>query len=463
MRMNGDVESYLDSLKTRLLAALLLSALVACDAGPEAPEEPPPLPEREVLACDSEWLPEPDQGVCPTGADPARGLAAFRTACAQCHVRSDGWDLAHFGYSDATIVRRALGHVDEASACSIVAWVRGLDVPRKGRHHRPFRPGCAVAGSDEAFGRQLFPGDRWPSDMTREQLLALRPRELPVALPMLPWSDEASRTDWMPEQPLPEALLAERDGALGAAIDAYVEARTTERLLHAVAVFRELTDGPEGSGRICEGVEGFNTTAEACFQVRKWMAALAGQHVLRFGLEDQVPEAIVDLWWDVGGAEASISSRNPDVRPVHAHSGATWMYLSWSLDPLSQRSLPFYFPEMTKDVGLKRHAVYTMLYSAALASEGPESSRAYELVLNAHLRMPPHWSYDALVWGLNLLLSNHERGLRPSTPEERECARRTMEVLRLGVTEPLTSSGLSGEQRTQALTMIDQVSAGLRE
>ncbi|HZI14440.1 MAG TPA: hypothetical protein VE153_29000 [Myxococcus sp.] len=446
----------------RLFPCLLLLALAACGSEPPAPEQPV-LPALEVLPCQEEAKPEVDVGVCPPGAVPEAGLAAFRTECAQCHVNSDGWDLAHFGFSDADIVRRASAHVDPATACNIVAWVRGLDVPRKGPSHRPFRPGCAVALNDEAFGRQLFAGDLWPKDLTREGLLALRPREAATALPMLPWSDEGSRTDWMPEQPLPEALLAAREGALRTAIEAYGEAPGTERLLHAVAVFRELTEGPEGSGRICEGVEGFHTTAEPCFQARKWMAALAGLHVLRAGLEDRVPGEVVDLWWDVGAAEATLSSRNPSIRPIHAPSGSTWMYLSWSLDPLRQRTLPFYFPELVKNAGLGRHSAYTMLYSAALASESPGSERPYELVLAAVIRAPHRWSYDAAEWGLNLLLSNHARGLRPATPEARERARTSMGYLRGTVTRYMQPTYFMPEQQEKLSALVDQVAAGLQE
>lgn len=452
---------------SRLFPSLLLLALTACDAGTEPRPEPEPivLPELEVLPCEAEARPEADVGACPAGADPTQGLAAFRTACAQCHVHSDGWDLAHFGYSDADIVRRASAHVDTATACSIVAWVRGLDVPRKGPTHRPFRPGCAVAATDGAFGRQLFRGDLWPRDLTREQLLALRPREVATALPMLPWSDETSRTDWMPERPLPETLLAEHDGALRAAIDAYVEDRTTERLLHAAALFRELTEGDAGSGRICEGPEGFHTTPEPCFQARKWMAALAGQHVLRFGLEDQVPGEVVDLWWDVGAAEATIASRNSPSRAVHDQSGSTWMYLSWSLDPLRQRTLPFYFPELVEQAGLGRHTVYSMLYSAALASEErPDTARAYELVLAAAAsRAPQQWSYDATAWGLDLLLSGQARGLRPATPEERERARTFMSYMRVHVSMSLEPTYFTREQQKELQALVDQVVAGLQE
>jgi hypothetical protein len=445
-----------------LFPSLLLLVLAACGEAPPAPEQPAP-PEREVLPCEEAARPAADVGVCPSGAVPEEGLAAFRAACAQCHVNSDGWDLAHFGYSDEAIVRRASSHVDTATACSIAAWVRGLDVPRKGPGHRPFQPGCAVAADDEAFGRQLFADDRWPKDMTREQFLALRPREVATALPMLPWSDEKSRTDWMPEQPLPEALLAARDGALRAAIEAYGSEPRTEQLLQAVALFRELTEGPEGSGRICAGVEGFHTTPEPCFQARKWMAALAGLHVLRAGLQDRVPGEVVDLWWDVGAAEATIASRNPSIRPIHARSGSTWMYLSWSLDPLRQDTLTFYFPELVKHAGLGRHSAYSMLYSAALASEGPVREQLYLMVHDASVRTPARWSYDATAWGLNLLLSNHARGLRPATPEAREKARTFMGYLRHGVSRSEAPTYFTPQQQSELRALVDQVIAGLED
>ncbi|MFN2420490.1 MAG: hypothetical protein ABR527_03835, partial [Gemmatimonadota bacterium] len=54
------------------------------------PEEPPPAPPADVVA----------------------GRAAFTTVCAACHSSRDGFDLAFFGFSDSTIVRRAVFHVD---------------------------------------------------------------------------------------------------------------------------------------------------------------------------------------------------------------------------------------------------------------------------------------------------------------------------------------------------------------
>ncbi|WP_164010633.1 hypothetical protein [Pyxidicoccus trucidator] len=228
-------------------------------------------------------------------------------------------------------------------------------------------------------------------------------------------------------------------------------------------MLHELTEGPEGAGRICEGVEGFHTTPEPCFQARKWMAALAGLHVLRSGLQDRVPGEVVDLWWDVGAAEATIASRNSDLRPIHAPSGSTWMYLSWSLDPLRQNTLTFYFPELVKHAGLGRHSAYTMLYSAALASEGPVSEHPYLLVQAASGRTPVRWSYDATAWGLNLLLSNHARGLRPATPEARARARTYMGYLRHDVSRYEAPTYFTARQQSALNALVDQVVAGLED
>jgi len=75
---------------------------------------------------------DPEKALDPAELDAAlkEGLEAFRFpgergACVGCHA-PDGYDLAKVGYSDANIRRRALGHVDDQKAESLVKYVHAL-------------------------------------------------------------------------------------------------------------------------------------------------------------------------------------------------------------------------------------------------------------------------------------------------------------------------------------------------
>ncbi|MBI4513785.1 MAG: hypothetical protein HY702_06705, partial [Gemmatimonadetes bacterium] len=94
-----------------------------------------------LAGCDS----EDSTPLEPTGPEPftpsaLRGHAAFVASCAPCHSTRDGFDLAFFAFTDTTIVRRAVNHVDTATALDIVAHIRSLDVKPVTRHVRPFQP-----------------------------------------------------------------------------------------------------------------------------------------------------------------------------------------------------------------------------------------------------------------------------------------------------------------------------------
>ena len=90
----------------------------------------------------------------PTGAlvdeppvvvgDPAAGMVAFGAECASCHATGDGLDLAFFDFTDTTIVRRAVAHVDTATALDIVAHINTLGVHPEDRHVRIFQPGTGT-------------------------------------------------------------------------------------------------------------------------------------------------------------------------------------------------------------------------------------------------------------------------------------------------------------------------------
>ncbi|GIT52818.1 MAG: hypothetical protein Ct9H300mP15_30310 [Gemmatimonadota bacterium] len=56
------------------------------------------------------------------------GRVAFKEECASCHAAGDGFDLAVFSFPDSTIIRRALGHVNELAANDIVAHIRTIQL-----------------------------------------------------------------------------------------------------------------------------------------------------------------------------------------------------------------------------------------------------------------------------------------------------------------------------------------------
>ena len=50
---------------------------------------------------------------------------AFQTSCGPCHASRDGFDLAYFGFPSADVIRRAVAHVDSATARDIAAFMLG--------------------------------------------------------------------------------------------------------------------------------------------------------------------------------------------------------------------------------------------------------------------------------------------------------------------------------------------------
>src|SRR5687768_3114826 len=63
--------------------------------------------------------------------DASRGRIAFERDCAKCHASRDGFDLARFSFTDTTILRRAVAHVDTATARDIVAYIRSVPASRQ--------------------------------------------------------------------------------------------------------------------------------------------------------------------------------------------------------------------------------------------------------------------------------------------------------------------------------------------
>ena len=266
----------------RLPPLLLLAALVGCDsAGPSPAADPGPAP----------GSPSQAQVI-------ADGIASFRTpgaiqdgaSCASCHA-PDGYDLAYFGFDDATLRRRVEPHLSEEHADRIVALVHALRqrdgiVPKAPLHSRPLQPGgrvlpgATVAARDLAFGRQAEVQGLFPRPVTspnearsaRDRWLALDVRELPIGIALNRWSEDphrgdASIADWLPDL----ARLPVDEGArdrLHALHDAYLADPTDARLFGLIDETRRLTSS------------GFDGNGER-FMAHKYESVLVAQHLFR--------------------------------------------------------------------------------------------------------------------------------------------------------------------------------------
>ncbi|AHG93519.1 hypothetical protein J421_5984 (plasmid) [Gemmatirosa kalamazoonensis] len=256
----------------------------------------------------------------------ALGHSAFVTSCAGCHASRDAFDVARFGFDDATIVRRAVKHVDSATARQIVAYVRWLQVPPIRRDTSLFQPGTTVLDDDRTFWRALTGTDGWPADLTPDKLRAIDPRTLSVPLRLPVWSSEADETDWMPERPLPAEILA---GGVQQALDAYYAAPSDETMLRAVTTFQ---DAMRTRTDMCTGEIAFKKRPDDCFEAMRWMSAFTAVHLLRSGRPPaSPPPALLDLWWDTGEAGVSRYFAHFPAEPTNVASA--WMYLAYSFAP----------------------------------------------------------------------------------------------------------------------------------
>src|SRR4026208_1733252 len=62
--------------------------------------------------------------------NPVLGRIAFEESCSGCHASQDAFDIRTFSFMDTTIIRRAVKHVDTATARNIVAYISTIAAPR---------------------------------------------------------------------------------------------------------------------------------------------------------------------------------------------------------------------------------------------------------------------------------------------------------------------------------------------
>ena len=198
----------------------------------------------------------------------ASGLAAWRkpdakgAACASCHT-PDAIDLAMIGYTDATILRRALTHLsaDDAEAVRTFVHAQRLRYGVKAAACDPyewhvFQPGGAPlagdgpAAQDEAFVEALKaqklrvatgPIAATDLDAAWTELATLNVKRVPLATPMARWTEDLfngpehrSINDWItavPQVPV--------DGRWYAAVDQYLANPTTDAMWSLVAMLED--------------------------------------------------------------------------------------------------------------------------------------------------------------------------------------------------------------------------------
>jgi mono/diheme cytochrome c family protein len=243
-----------------------------------------------------------------------RGMAVFRKegpkgACAGCHS-AGAIDLTFIGFSDATILRRAVPNVGPADAQTVVDLIHALRQrykvdrplhPRKFRFMQPGHdvlpevvdpgatppaadnPGAHDEARDRAFGQYLqnsvkllIAGDKITTldqaKAAQDQLLKLDLRKLQVGVPIERWTEDAFNgpasnvaTEWIPmlaRHPAP-AHLADAY----ALVDAYLADPSDANLWHFYEAIPSMTVGePEDLA--------------ARWSLRKYLAVQIASHML---------------------------------------------------------------------------------------------------------------------------------------------------------------------------------------
>ncbi len=378
--------------RSPLLPAVVVAFFAACTeaSGPAAPTPPAPPP--------------------PPNA--ALGRVAFEGECSGCHASLDGFDLRTFSFTDTTIIRRALGHVDSSTAKNIVAYIHTVQAPANPENIRLFQVGGGPLSSDFEFAMTLFGGDGWPAEMSTAQLLAIDPRTVRIAARLPIWSDEGNNLDWMPDLRLPAGILNYSGGMAAGAIAGYRAFPSRENLQRAVMALRTADRATANLAAPCLLDDTTRVNYRECFEVRRWTSTLVALHMLRYGMDQHLGTPVHDIWWDVGNAarrsRGNSTAANRIDNPVE--NWASWMFLGWSFDPSQHASV--YTGGGFRQLGLSRHATFIALRSEVARPKN--SASPYDDVANAVNFAPNGWAANVAMFGLRHLLERLQAGDRPS-------------------------------------------------
>lgn len=427
----------------RFVALASLALFAACSGAvddPTGPGVPPPAP------------PPPPP---PAGSDVALGKAALERECATCHASPDGFDLAFFSYPDSTIIRRAVGHVDTATAQRIVAYIRSLNTPHVARTARIFQPGGRTVQNDVDFAMNLFGQDAWPT-LTTAALRAIDPSKTPVALTFPLWSDELSNLDWLADSMPSPGILGFAGGRAANALTAYHASPTQANLLAAVAALRASDRDASNPAAPCLFNNQTRVEYLECFEVRRWGSSLVAQHMLRNGLTRSVGVEAAELWWDVGTPPRMAANKSNTSIANRTTNQIQWFYLGWIFEPGVHES--FYLENLLAGNGMKRLAVFVALRGQV--SRPPNSFDEHRSIYD-DLRMavrhaPNTWAYAAATFALNHCLERLNAGERPGTPGEKANSTTLIDQAMNEVAPKVTSAQLATLQN-----LANQVKARL--
>lgn len=352
----------------------------------------------------------PLEPASPKG-DAVLGRMAFEQSCSGCHASNDGFDLKTFGFTDTTIIRRAVKHVDTATARNIVAYIQSLSAPRNDEKLRLFQPKSAPLSGDVEFATALFGRDTWPADMTTDQLLAIDPRKVQIAIRLPVWADESSNMDWMPDFPLPAGVLDYSGGLAAGAIAGYRAAPTRENLVRAVNALKSADRASANPEAPCLLEDTLRVKYQECFDVRRWTSTLVALYMLRNGMDLNLGGGVHDVWWDVGNAarKSRADKSVPIANPIE--NWTSWMFLGWSFDP-SQHSSS-YLGGGFQLLGLTRHATFVALRSQVARPRN--SLSVYEDLVNAVRFAPAGWTLSVASFGLRNLNTRLAAGEGPTS------------------------------------------------
>jgi hypothetical protein len=276
------------------------------------------------------------------------------------------------------------------------------------------------ADNDVALARALFGADAWPAGWGEAELLAVDPTRVALAVDFPVWSDEQSATDWMPDAPLPRELLEDRGGLVQGTLAAYGSAPSEENLVRALRALKLVAHDPASSLAPCaQEADGALADPEACFQVARWTASLAGQHLIRYGLaydgEVAGRTTAQDAFWDVGQAARRSLVRNREPVADAETNWVSWMMLGWVFAPQNRASV--YHITGLNRVGLPRHGTWVTVRS--LAARRPGSPQPYtDLRVLATFGHGP-WLAGATASALAVLEAREARGEVPVDPAVR--------------------------------------------
>jgi hypothetical protein len=332
-----------------------------------------------------------------------------------------------FRFTDTTIIRRAVKHVDTATANNIVAYIHTVQSPSLPETTHLFQPGATRVGSDLEFATSLFGRDEWPATLTTTQLAAIDPRTVRIAVQLPIWSDEGNNLDWMPDQPLPGAILDYQGGMAAAAIAGYRAFPTRDNLLRAVNALRGADRATANQGAPCLLEDTTRVRYRDCFEVRRWTSTLVALHMMRYGMDQSLGGQVHDVWWDVGNAaRRSRADRTvPIANPVE--NWANWMYLGWSFDPSQHASV--YTGGAFRQLGLNRHATFIALRSEIARPRN--SSQPYADAANAVNFSPIAWVPAVATFGLTNLRERLQAGERPTAAEMVEAVSRVNSTVQM--------------------------------